>query len=409
MSGSCRSCGASLAQSVVDLGTQPLSNAYIAPSRLAAMEPTYPLHVFVCTVCWLVQIDAVAEREEIFGDDYAYFSSYSTTWLEHAKAYAERMIAERELHARSLVVELASNDGYLLRWFAERGMRVHGVEPTASTARAALDLGIPTTVEFFGVDLARTLVAAHGRADLVVANNVLAHVPDINDFVGGIAELLAPAGVATIEFPHLLELLERIEYDTIYHEHFSYLSLISASAIFERHGLRVVDVDRLPTHGGSLRLHVTHTGSHPVGERVTSLFERERAFGLDGVEVYRGFAERVRASKFALLEYLIAERRKSRRVVGYGAAAKGNTLFNYCGIRDDLVEFVVDRNPHKVGLYLPGSHLPIRALEAIDRERPDVIVILPWNLAAEVTEQMAYVREWGARFVIPIPEPREIP
>lgn len=409
MTRSCRACAAPLSESVVDLGMQPLSNGFVPPELLTAMEPTYPLHVFVCTACWLVQIDAVAARETIFADDYAYFSSYSTTWLDHARRYAERMIAERALGASSLVVELASNDGYLLRWFAERGVPVRGVEPTAGTARAAEAQGVPTTVAFFGRETARALVAAHGQADLMVANNVLAHVPDLNDFIAGIALVLRPDGLATIEFPHLLELLERVEYDTIYHEHFSYFSLLAAAAAFARHGLAVVDVEQLPTHGGSLRLHVAHAGSVPVHERVAELLVRERAAGLDGVGAYRGFAERVRASKFALLEYLIAARRGGLRVAAYGAAAKGNTLLNYCGVRTDLIEYVVDRNPHKVGTYAPGTHLPVRAVDSIDADKPDVLLILPWNLADEITEQMARIRTWGGRFAVPIPLVRELP
>ena len=405
----CRACDAVLSESVVDLGMQPLSNGFVPAERLAAMEPTYPLHVFVCTACWLVQIDAVAARETIFADDYAYFSSYSTTWLDHARRYAERMIAERKLTARSLVVELASNDGYLLRWFAQRDVPVRGVEPTAGTARAAQEQGVPTTVAFFGRETARALVAEQGRADLLVANNVLAHVPDLNDFIAGMALALAPHGLATIEFPHVLELLERVEYDTIYHEHFSYFSLLSAGAAFARHGLDVVDVEQLPTHGGSLRLHVAHAGTVPVGERVDALLARERAAGLAGVAAYRGFAERVRASKFALLEYLIAARRGGVRVAAYGAAAKGNTLLNYCGVRDDLLHYIVDRNPHKVGTYAPGTHLPVLPVEHVDADRPDVLLILPWNLADEITEQMARVRGWGGCFAVPIPLVRELP
>ena len=398
----CRSCRAPLDQSVVDLGMQPLSNAFLAADELARAESFYPLHVFVCTVCWLMQIEAVAARESIFGDDYHYFSSFSTTWLEHARRYAERMIVERSLGANSLVVEVASNDGYLLSAFVAAGIPVHGVEPALNCAAAARQRGVRTTVAFFGVEMAQTLAASGGRADVIVANNVLAHVPDLNDFIGGIGVLLAGEGLATIEFPHALTLLERTEYDTIYHEHFSYFSLLAATTAFERHGLTIVDVEELPTHGGSLRLHVTHAPARS-GERVAALLARERAAGLDTLAAYTGFAGRVHASKFALLEFLIAARRAGNRCAAYGAAAKGNTLLNFCGIRDDLLEYVVDRSPHKVGKYLPGTHLPVRAVETVFETKPELLVILPWNLTGEIVEQMAGIRAWKGRFVIPIP------
>jgi SAM-dependent methyltransferase len=408
MSRLCRSCGVPLLDEVVDLGMQPLSNAFVTPDRLDEMEPTYPLRVFVCRACWLVQIQAVTPREVIFADDYAYFSSYSTTWLDHARRYAERMIAELQLSEGSKVVELASNDGYLLRWFAQSGINVHGIEPTAGTAQAARARGIDTTVAFFGSELAEQLVCERGRADLLVANNVLAHVPDLNDFIAGMRALLADDGLATVEFPHLLTLLERCEFDTIYHEHFSYFSLLAVETAFERHGLRVVDVERLPTHGGSLRLHVVHEGARIPAPAVAALGEQERAAGLDGLPAYARFAARIHEVKFALLEYLLRARRAGLRIVAYGAAAKGNTLLNYCGVREELIDYVVDKNPHKVGNRLPGTHIPIRPVSTIDEDRPDVVLILPWNLADEIVGEIARVRGWGGRYIVAIPTVREL-
>jgi SAM-dependent methyltransferase len=400
----CRFCRAPLSRTFVDLGMSPLCESYVPPERLDAMEPFYPLHARICEKCLLVQLPELVAPEAIF-TEYAYFSSYSDSWVEHARRYAEAMIERYGLGETSLVVELASNDGYLLQHFVERGVRVLGVEPARNVAKAAQARGIPSLSVFFGAAAAHDIVGSTGRADLVPANNVLAHVPDINDFVAGIAILLAPGGVATLEFPHILRLIEGNQFDTIYHEHYSYLSLVTVERIFAAHGLRVVDVEELPTHGGSLRVHARHAGdeTEPVSGRVGALRALERERGLDRVEGYEGFGARVEALKRDLLEFLIGARREGRVVAGYGAPGKGNTLLNYCGIRTDLLEYTVDRNPYKQGMALPGTHIPIEPPERLAETRPDDILILPWNLRAEIVEQLSYAREWGARFVVPIP------
>jgi SAM-dependent methyltransferase len=395
----CRFCGAPLTHSFADLGATPLANSYLEPEDLDAPERFYPLHAFVCGDCFLVQLPAAATPEEIFGD-YAYFSSFSDSWVEHARRYVEAVSERFGLGPRSRVVELASNDGYLLQWFVERGVPVLGVEPAANVAEAALAKGIPTVVRFFGQETAEEL-AAEGAADLIVANNVLAHVPELNDFVAGIARLLAPEGVATLEFPHLAELVERTELDTIYHEHFSYFSFTTVERVFAAHGLELFDVERLPTHGGSLRIYAGR--GRAVEPAVAALRRAEEEAGLGRLETYAAFEARVRAAKRDLLEFLIGEARAGRRVAGYGAAAKGSTLLNYCGIGTDFVEFVVDRNPRKQGRFLPGARIPILAPEAVAERRPDLLLILPWNLRDEVIAQMAAIREWGGRFVTPIP------
>jgi SAM-dependent methyltransferase len=396
----CRSCGTPLERVFADLGSSPLANSYLRPEDLAKAEPFYPLTVFVCAECLLVQLPETASPTEIFSD-YAYFSSTSESWLRHAKAYVE-MIAERlGLGPESQVVELASNDGYLLQWFVERGVPVLGVEPAANVAAEAVERGIPTHVAFFGSETAQELLGQGFAADLVLGNNVLAHVPDLNDFVAGVGILLKPDGTATFEFPHLLQLIEHNEFDTIYHEHYSYLSLIAVSQVFERHGLGIVDVEELRSHGGSVRLFVQHDGR--PGERVEALLAREREAGLDRLERYEAFEQQVRATKRDLLELLIGLRREGAQIVGYGAAAKGATLLNYCGVRSDLVDYLVDLSPHKQGLYQPGTRLPIHAPERIAETKPDYVVILPWNLRDEITKQMAHVRDWGGRFVVPIP------
>ena len=404
----CRACGNALTQPVLDLGFQPLSNAYLAEDQLAQMEPNYPLAVFHCDRCALVQIDAVEPPDQIFTAGYAYFSSYSSSWLAHARGYAERMIAEYGLDGTSFVIEVASNDGYLLRWFAQAGIRVLGVEPALACAYAAKSIGIESDTAFFGIETATRLVATHGAAQLMVANNVLAHVPDINDFVAGFAIALAPRGVATFEFPHLLTLVERNAWDTIYHEHYSYLSVSALEPLFRRHGLEIVDVEELITHGGSLRLIVMRAGSRPVHPRVGEMIAREKAMGLTSRAGYEGFARVVRESQYALVEYLIAKRRAGKRVVAYGAAAKGNTLMNSCGIRGDLIEYVVDRNPHKVGQLMPGSHIPIRAVEKLEHDSPDTVLIFPWNLTDEILASMEHVRARGITFAVPIPMVREL-
>jgi len=399
----CRGCGASLRQTFVDLGAQPLANSYLEPAALNRMEPFFPLHVRVCGTCFLVQLPEVESPESIFGD-YAYFSSFSDLWLRHAEEYVGRMVERLALDADSHVIEIASNDGYLLQYLVARGVPVLGIEPAANVARVAEERGVPTLVAFFGVETARRLVDEGRGADLIAGNNVLAHVPDLQDFVGGLAIALNPGGTITLEFPHLMRLISERQFDTIYHEHFSYLSLLALEPILSRHGLAVVDVDRLTTHGGSLRLYLRHAGEDVAPtEAVAELRDDEASAGLGELETYVGYAEEVAEVKRDLLDFLIQARRDGRRVVGYGAPAKGNTLLNYCGVRGDLVEYTVDRSPHKQGLFLPGVHLPIHAPERILEDRPDYVLILPWNLADEIVEQLAAVREWGGRFAVPVP------
>jgi hypothetical protein len=400
----CRFCGAPLEHTFVDLGMSPLCESYISQEQLNEMEPFYPLHVFVCGRCYLVQLQEYVSGEEIFRE-YAYFSSYSTSWLEHCRRYCDHVVSRFGLGPRSQVIEVASNDGYALQYFVERGIPSLGIEPAANVARVAIEKGIPTRVEFFGRELARRLVAEGYRADLLFGKNVLAQVHDLNDFVGGLKILLAPGGVITVEFPHLERLVEENQFDTIYHEHFSYFSFLVAQSIFAAHGLTLFDVEELPTHGGSLRIYARHAEdrSKPVSENVRALAERERAAGVLGLDYYRSFAERVKETKRQLLEFLIRARREGKTVVGYGAPGKGNTLLNYCGIRTDFLDYTVDRNPYKQGKYLPGTHIPIYAPEKIDETHPDYVLILPWNLKEEIMAQMAHIREWGGQFVVPIP------
>jgi C-methyltransferase C-terminal domain/Putative zinc binding domain/Methyltransferase domain len=401
----CRLCDAPLRHTFVDLGMSPLCESYVPAERLNAMEPFYPLHARICERCLLVQLEELVAPDEIF-TEYAYFSSYSDSWVAHARAYVEMAIERFAIGAESLVIELASNDGYLLQHVVERGIPVLGIEPAANVAVASREKGIETVVEFFGRELAARLVAEGRRADLLAANNVMAHVPDLNDFVGGMEPLLAPKGVVTIEVPHLLRLVEDNQFDTIYHEHFSYFSFMTASKVLSAHGLEVFDVDELSTHGGSLRLYAQRrsSGRRPVDPKVEALLQRERALGFDTLEGHRGFSARVEETKWRLLEFLIHCRREGKRVAGYGAPGKGNTLLNYCGIRTDLLGFTVDRNPYKQGQFLPGTHIPIRHPEALEQARPDFILILPWNLKAEIVAQLSYTREWGARCVVPIPQ-----
>lgn len=403
----CRFCKAPLRHTFVDLGMSPLCESYLTADQLNGMEPFYPLHVMVCQECFLVQLEEYVSPEHIF-TEYAYFSSYSDSWLKHSANYVA-MISERlGLGAQSLAVELASNDGYLLQYFVERGIPVLGVEPAVNVAKAAEEKGVPTLVKFFGCQTARQMVADGQVADLIIGNNVLAQVPDLNDFVGGIRIALKPEGVATLEFPHLERLMAESQYDTIYHEHFSYFSLITVEKIFVAHGLVLFDVDEIPTHGGSIRIYLRHVedGSKPVTAAVGSLRERELAAGLDRMETYATFAEQVMESKRALLELLIQLRRAGKCVVGYGAPGKGNTLLNYCGVRTDFLEFTVDRNPYKQGRFLPGTHIPIYSPGRILERRPDYILILPWNLKTEIVAQLSYAREWGAKFIVPIPTAR---
>lgn len=407
-SAACRFCGAPLALSFADLGMSPPSNAYLKAEDLNRMERFYPLHAWVCEKCFLVQLEEFETPEQIFSDEYAYFSSYSDSWLAHAKAYVEMMTKRFGLGKQSFVVEIASNDGYLLQYFVAKGVPVLGVEPAANCAAAAEKKGVPSLVKFFGTRTAGELAAQGRKADLILGNNVLAHVPNLNDFVAGIAAALKPGGVVTMEFPHLLRLMLENQFDTIYHEHFSYLSLAVVQRVFAKHGLALFDVDELPTHGGSLRIYARHAANAalPVSPKVAELLERERAAGLERADTYRSFAEQVRATKRSLLKFLIGAKEQGKSVVGYGAPAKGNTLLNYCGVRSDLLEFTVDRSPHKQGRFLPGVHIPIRAVEAIAQAKPDYVLILPWNIRDEIMEQMGGIRAWGGRFVVPIPETR---
>ena len=411
MSGShCRSCGTTLEHTFVDLGMSPLANSYVKPEQLNRMEPFYPLHVYVCAKCLLVQLEQFSTPHDIFSD-YAYFSSFSDSWLAHAKAYVD-MIADRfRLDHSSKVVEIASNDGYLLQNFVARGIPVLGVEPAANVAEVAKKKGINTKVAFFGEKTALDLTAEGWNADLIIGNNVLAHVPDLNDFVKGLNVLLKPTGLITMEFPHLLQLMEQNQFDTIYHEHFSYFSFLAVEQVFARHGMKLFDVEELPTHGGSLRIYACHDqdASKPIGTRVRELKSREEATGFGRLNHYLSFGPQVEATKRKLLSFLISARQEGKRVVGYGAPAKGNTLLNYCGVRTDLIDYTVDRSPHKQGHFLPGVHIPIYAPDQIRQTRPDYVLILPWNLREEVMQQMAFIRDWGGKFVVPIPEVKVYP
>jgi SAM-dependent methyltransferase len=388
----------------------PLCESFLRADQLNAMEPFYPLHVRVCDRCFLVQLEQYVSREEIF-TEYAYFSSFSDSWLNHARRYTEKMIEELRLTPDSHIVEIASNDGYLLQYFVERGIPVLGIEPAANVAKAAVERGVPTLVEFFGQESARRLAASGQQADLLIGNNVLAQVHDINDFVAGMKIALAPRGVITMEFPHLMRLVEDNQFDTIYHEHFSYFSLLSVSQIFAAHGLTIFDVDELPSHGGSLRIYASHTEDplRPVTPRVDVLRAREGVAGLGGLPYYGQFGERVRETKRKLLEFLIDAKRAGKSIAGYGAPGKGNTLLNYCGIRTDFLDYTVDRNPYKHGRFLPGTHIPIHPPERIQETRPDYVMVLPWNLKKEIMEQLAFIRDWGGQFVIPIPALQVIP
>lgn len=401
---SCRSCGAPLTLAFCDLGLSPVSNAFIRPEDAGRGEMFHPLRASVCDRCWLVQLDDSPGADAHFHGDYVYFSSFSESWLSHARVYVAAMTARFDLGPESRVMEIASNDGYLLQYFVKAGIPCLGVEPTANTAAAAREKGVETREYFFGRDSAAELAVAGWTVDLLLGNNVLAHVPDINDFVGGMPAVLKPEGVATLEFPHLLTLIDGNQFDTIYHEHYSYLSLIALLPVFSRAGLRVFDVERLPTHGGSLRLFLCHDGAgHRETENVATLRDEERRAGLDGPDVYAVFAERVREARRALLSFVIDARRTGRRVAAYGAAAKGNTLLNYCGVGADDIECVADRNPAKQGRLLPGSRIPVVAPERLFETKPDYLLILPWNIKDEVMSQMGGIRDWGSRFVVPIP------
>jgi len=401
---SCRFCHAPLSLSFCDLGMSPLSNAYVEISASQKMEPFYPLHAFVCEQCWLVQLEEFESPQQIFGD-YAYFSSYSDSWLEHSKRYVDAAIQRQSLNAQSLVVEIASNDGYLLQYFVAAGIPALGIEPAGNVAATAIAKGVPTLSRFFGVELAKELVASGKSADLIVANNVLAHVPDLNDFVAGLASLLRPSGTLTLEFPHLLRLIRENQFDTIYHEHFSYLSFATVRRVLAAHGLKVFDVEQITTHGGSLRVYASHDASgHVASPHVRALLNEELEQGIESAQTYRNFSEQVQRTKRALLEFLIAAKASGKCIVGYGAPAKGNTLLNYCGIRTDFLDFTVDRSEYKQGRLLPGTRIPILHPDRIAEARPDYVLILPWNIKGEIMEQMSDVRKWGGKFVVPIPE-----
>jgi SAM-dependent methyltransferase len=400
----CRFCGFSLQHTLVDLGMSPLCESFLPADQLNHMEGFYPLHVYVCENCFLAQIEEYVSREEIF-TEYAYFSSYSDSWLKHSKKYTDLMVERFGIGSKNLVVELASNDGYLLQFFVEKGVPVLGIEPAKNVAQVAIDKGIPTLVEFFGEAMAKRMMSEGTQADLVLGNNVLAQVPDLNDFVAGMKILLKPSGIVTLEFPHLVCLMQENQFDTIYHEHFSYFSFITAEKIFAAHGLTLFDVEELSSHGGSLRIYARHTGdaSKAVTERVTELRRREEAYGIGRMETYTAFSEQVMETKRKLLDFLIQTKRAGKSIVGYGAPGKGNTLLNYCGIRTDFLDYTVDRNPYKHGRYTPGTHIPIFTPDRIRETRPDYLFILPWNLKNEIIAQESYIREWGGKFIVPIP------
>jgi 2-polyprenyl-3-methyl-5-hydroxy-6-metoxy-1,4-benzoquinol methylase len=404
----CRFCRAPLFRTFVDLGVSPVANAFLGAAQLNKMEPFYPLHAYVCETCLLVQLEDFEAPEHIFNDQYAYFSSYSDSWLDHARRYTEKITARLGLNQDSFVVEIASNDGYLLQYFVKKGIPVLGIEPSGNVASAARKKGIDTLVEFLTTNSAKEVVAKKRRADLVLGNNVLAHVPDLNDFVEGLKVLLSEHGVLTMEFPHLLCLIKENQFDTIYHEHFSYFSFLAVGQIFAKHGLRIFDVDQLPTHGGSLRIYAAHKASRRWEEQasVAKLLAEERSAGLNDISSYSNFSEQVNKTKLDLLRFLIDVKRAGKKIVGYGAPAKGNTLLNFCGIRSDIIDYTVDRSPQKQGMFLPGTHIPIASPEKIFESKPDYVLILPWNLRDEIAAQMSGIAAWGGKLVVPIPEVR---
>ena len=401
----CRFCSAALERTFVDLGMSPLCETYPSSADLNRGEVYYPLHAYVCSQCFLVQLDEYESQENIFGE-YPYFSSYSDSWLKHSENYCDKMMNRLGLGDQSLVVEVASNDGYLLQYFVQRSVPVLGIEPAANVAKVAIERGVPTLVRFFGAQLAKALAAEGHCGDLVVGNNVLAQVPDLNDFVEGLKILLKPEGVLTLEFPHLLRLMERNEFDTIYHEHFSYFSMLSTVRILKAHGLKAVDVEELATHGGSLRVYASRAEdqTHHIAPSVSNVIVEEKRSGLASLEGYERFARQVKETKLALVDFLIMAARQGKSVAGYGAPGKSATLLHYCGIGKDLIEYTVDRNPYKRGRFLPGTHIPIYHPGRIRETRPDYVVILPWNLQDEIMEQLQFIREWGGRFVVPIPK-----
>ena len=401
----CRFCSTTLKYTLIDLGVSPLANSYLREEQIKEMEPFYPLQVLVCDNCYLVQLPVFESPESIFGD-YAYFSSFSESWLKHAKKYTDMMIGRFHFNSDSHIIEIASNDGYLLQYFREKGIPVLGIEPAKNVAKAAQDAGISTLTKFFGADTAKELKNEGIAADLLIGNNVLAHVPDVNDFVKGMKIVLKPQGIITMEFPHLMRLMEDNQFDTIYHEHFSYFSFLSAEKIFSSHGLKIFDADELPTHGGSLRIYACHAEdlSQGLSPNVIRLKNLEESQGYVRMEFYGTFAEKVKETKRNILKFLIDAKQEGKTIAGYGAPAKGNTLLNYCGIRSDFIDYTVDRSPHKQGLYLPGTHIPVCHPDKVKETKPDYLVILPWNLKDEIMQQMAHIRGWGGKFVVLIPE-----
>ena len=401
----CRSCGSPLPKPFLDLGNSPLSNRYLSEKNIHVMEPYYPLEIYYCPHCSLVQLDEFEAPEQIFSSDYAYFSSYSSSWLAHCKAYVDMMVKRFGYNKNSFVMEIASNDGYLLQYFKEYHIPVKGVEPAKNTAEIAIAKGIPTDITFFNTAYAKDMVSRNCLADLIIGNNVLAHNPNLNDFTEGLRIALKPHGIITMEFPHLLQLMENNQFDTIYQEHYSYLSLHSVRYLFNAHHLEIFDVDELPTHGGSLRIYAKHPAdqTHELSPRVAEMLNKEKQAGLLDPATYEKFRKNVEATKRALLQCLISAKNEGKTIVGYGAPAKGNTLLNYCGIRTDFLDYTVDANPHKQNLFLPGTHIPIKHPDQIRIDKPDYILILPWNIKEEIMEQLSFVRTWGGKFIIPIP------
>jgi len=401
----CRFCNEALTKIFADLGISPLSNAFLKKEMLGDLEKKYPLCAYVCDNCFLVQLSEFEKPENIFGD-YAYFSSYSSTWIQHAEDYVSMMMEKFDFDKKSLVVEIASNDGYLLQFFKKKNIPILGIEPAVNVAKVAKEKGIPTITKFFSVNTANELKKEGKSADLIVGNNVLAHVPDLNDFVKGLKVLLKPTGIITLEFPHILQLIQKNQFDTIYHEHFSYFSLVTVRKIFSFHGLEIFDVEEIPTHGGSLRIYVKHTEYEKISinEKVGILLEKERQYGLENISTYTNFIKNVEEVKKGLQEFFNSAKNAEKKIVCYGAAAKGNTLLNYCEIGNNFIDYAVDQNPHKQGLFLPGTHIPIKNPSEIQKTKPDYIVIIPWNLKDEIMEQMKYIKKWGGKFMIPIPK-----
>jgi len=401
----CRSCGSPLPKPFLDLGNSPLSNGYLSEKNIHVMEPYYPLEVYYCPHCSLVQLDVFEAPEQIFSSDYAYFSSYSSSWLSHCKAYEEMMVKRFGYNKDSFVMEIASNDGYLLQYFKEHHIPVKGVEPTKNTAEIAIAKGIPTDITFFDTAYAKNMVNRNCSADLIIGNNVLAHNPNLNDFVKGLRIALNPHGVITMEFPHVLQLIENNQFDTIYQEHYSYLSLHSVRYLFNKHHLEIFDLDELPTHGGSLRIYAKHLAdqTNELSPRIAGILDKEKQAGLLDPDAYEQFSKNVKETKRALLECLISVKNEGKTIIGYGAPAKGNTLLNYCGIRTDFLDYTVDANPHKQNLFLPGTHIPIKHPDQIRIDKPDYILILPWNIKEEIMDQLSFVKTWGGKFIIPIP------